>query len=306
MWFKRFISLKPFRMPRFVLLPRRLVWAEIFAMGLLIALGVIIWPTAQCRAFQGCGDARTTWCNPDCSSSCVGSTKVGYVTYCYVDSGACLENFIPEYRDVQCSNPSDCAPTNISRVWDVRGCEFDGTRRCHIQSRPSNVDCCGANSTRGGGGGCSPSYEPPTITLGSTTPRYPIVYGQDPDKLGITITVNVAGGADSNGCGGGPKTITSITLNSVTLSSASVDWITGTLSLRFPGAMVKGSYPLRPSLTITGIGTAAATATFHFDPLDPGNYDMSITAIQDDGQNVTTTLNAPAYLLDSTITLPEQ
>ena len=55
---------------------------------------------------------------------------------------------------------------------------------------------------------------------------------------------------------------------------------------------------------ISGLNTSAAAASIHFDPLDPGFYDISVTAVQSDGQVTTSVLSVPAYLLDSTITLP--
>jgi len=136
----------------------------------------------------------------------------------------------------------------------------------------------------------------------------PLVYGQDPDKLGMDVTVSVSGGNKTNSCADGPsqRTVTSITINGVSLSSASIDWITGPLALRYPGAYIKGSYPIYPAATITGIGSTSAQAVFHIDPYDPGFYDISVTAIQDDGQTTTVVLSVPAYLLDTTITLPVQ
>ena len=175
-----------------------------------------------------------------------------------------------------------------------------------MQTRPGNYDCCGGGGSGSGGGGCSAEYAPPTIALSAVTPTYPIVYGQDPDKLGVTVLINIAGGADTNGCGGGTQSITSVTLNEVSLSPEAVEWITSSLSRRYPGAMVKDSYPLHPTVTTTGIGAAAATLSFHFDPYDPGKYNVSVTAIQGDGQTVTVTLPVPVFLLDSTITLPGQ
>ena len=132
--------------------------------------------------------------------------------------------------------------------------------------------------------------------------------GQDPDKLGTTVTVSASGGAKTNSCSDGPaqRSVTSISMGGVALSEASIDWILDILSLRYPGAYIKDSYPLFPTLIPSGIGTTIAGATFHYNPLDPGIYNVTITAIQDDGQTTTTVLNVPAYLMDATITLPVQ
>ena len=83
-------------------------------------------------------------------------------------------------------------------------------------------------------------------------------------------------------------------------------WIKGPLAARYPGARIKGSYPFNPTLTTTGLNTTTATTSFHFDPLDPGTYSVTVTATQGDGQSTSAVLAIPAYLLDSTITIPER
>jgi len=72
----------------------------------------------------------------------------------------------------------------------------------------------------GGGGGtyhppvCSPRYHAPTVSLSTYTPEYPLVIGQDPDELGVDVTLRAQGGSKSNGCnrGAAQATITSFSL----------------------------------------------------------------------------------------------
>ncbi len=135
------------------------------------------------------------------------------------------------------------------------------------------------------------------------TPPQPLVYSQDPDQLGMTISgINASGGRDTR-CSGGQQNITAITV-SIRLSDESTAWISGPLALRYPGARVKGTYPILPTLTTTGLNTTDASVSFHFDPLDPGTYKVTISATQGDGQTNSAVLDVPAYLLDATITLP--
>jgi len=136
----------------------------------------------------------------------------------------------------------------------------------------------------------------------SYTPPYPLVITQDPDQLGVDVTVTITGGLKTNSCPGvGQQTITSVTLDRVDLAASSVDWIENELAVVYPGAHVKGNYPLRPNYLTNGLNTTTATLTFHLDPEDPGYYDVQITARQSDGQQTTTTLQVSVWLFETTI-----
>jgi hypothetical protein len=62
------------------------------------------------------------------------------------------------------------------------------------------------------------------------------------------------------------------------------------------------TYPISPVLTITGLNTSTATVTFHFDPKDPGDYEVTVTATQDDSQIAVKVFQVHVALYESTIT----
>ena len=147
---------------------------------------------------------------------------------------------------------------------------------------------------------CVPHYHAPILSMGGYTPPYPLVLGQDPDEIGVDVTILAQGGAKSNGCPGDPRgTITTFQLDEVTLSPEAIARIKGELQKAYPGARVLGSYPLHPSPS-TSLGSNA-TLRFHFDPQDPGAYNVVVTVTQHDGQTVSQTFQVPAHLLEATI-----
>ena len=147
---------------------------------------------------------------------------------------------------------------------------------------------------------CTPTYNAPTLSLGGYSPAYPLVLGQDPDKIGVDVTITAQGGSKRNSCPGDARgTITAFQLNQVTLSPEAIAWIQGELQKAYPGARVLGSYPLHPSASVS-LGSNA-TLRFHFDPQDPGAYNITATARQQDGQSVTRAFQVPAHLLEATI-----
>ncbi len=150
---------------------------------------------------------------------------------------------------------------------------------------------------------CAPAYDPPAVSLSGYSPAYPIVIGQDPDQVGVDVSIRITAGRKSNGCGRGPaqRTISAVSPVEVMLSDASKAWIQNELAVYYPGAHVLDAYPILPNYALSGLGSATVTVAFHLDPRDPGNYDIQITAAQDDGQTTAATLQVPAYLLESTI-----
>ena len=147
---------------------------------------------------------------------------------------------------------------------------------------------------------CVPHYHAPTLSMGGYTPPYPLVLGQDPDEIGVDVTLLAQGGSKTNSCPGDPRgTITTFQLDEVTLSPEAIARIKGELQKAYPGARVLGSYPLHPSPS-TSLGSNA-TLRFHFDPQDPGAYNVVVTVTQHDGQTVSQTFQVPAHLLEATI-----
>jgi len=150
---------------------------------------------------------------------------------------------------------------------------------------------------------CTPTYAPPVVSLQDYSPPYPVVIGQDPERVGVDVIVTALGGLKSNGCSSGPgrATISTISLDGVDLSAESRGWITGELAQLYPGAHVKDSYPLRPSAN-RSISGSTATLRFHLDPRDPGTYLATVTVRQSDNRMTTRTFQIPVHLLDATIT----
>ncbi len=148
---------------------------------------------------------------------------------------------------------------------------------------------------------CVPHYDPPAISLDGYTPAYPLVIGQDPDRVGFDAVVGITAGQKTNSCPGpNQRSLSGVTLDYVTLAAGSQAWIETELAAAYPGAHVLGNYPVNPDYTVS-LNGHTGTLSFHHDPLDPGYYDVVVTAIQDDGQSKTQTLQIPVYLLESTI-----
>jgi hypothetical protein len=290
-----------FHLPNLVYV--RKSWWKILALGFLIAVGISLWPAAYC-ALADCS-TKDQWCNDDCSQTCGPTNGLGVVVGCSRGAYGCVYDWIPDAWGVRCTNGDDCAITECASAppgygcfitsdgyWDVGKCSAYPT--CQRVSRIIPESCClTSNPTP-----CPES--PPTITTTAlqVAPEFPLVIGQDPDKLGVTIT-NVTARSGEHDCQRG--TISAISV-SVRLSSESITWINGELARRYPGAHVKGVYPILPVLTTSGLNTANATTSFHFDPLDPGDYLVTITATQDDGQIGVKTFRVHVALYESTIT----
>jgi hypothetical protein len=111
----------------------------------------------------------------------------------------------------------------------------------------------------------------------------------------ITSITVIAGEHDCQ-----PGRISAISVK-ISLSEESVSWIEGELGRRYPGAHVLDSYPLTPVLKTTGLNTHTATASIHFDPKDPGDYEVTVIATQDDGQVAQKVYRVHVALYESTI-----
>ena len=149
---------------------------------------------------------------------------------------------------------------------------------------------------------CVPYFEAPTIDANLTLlPPYPITLGQDPDDRGVDVSGITARGGNHHCPNGGPAKIVAFSLVKVQLAQSSVAWITGELARKYPGAQVKGSYPFTPPCQVSNLGASQAQLAFHLAPLDPGYYEVTVRATQEDGQSATATFRVPVYLMESTI-----
>jgi len=242
------------------------------ALFISFAISILVSSTASAR--RGGSDG---WNNPACS---VPSSTL---------SGNSYKEYIMEIRGTSSYEyiPADCPSCNAPAAPAPRGDDDDDEPPSRRSSAPAPTACV-------------PAYHTPTLSMGGYTPPYPLVLGQDPDEIGVDVTITAQGGAKTNSCPGDPRgTITIFQLNEVTLSPEAIARIKGELQKAYPGARILGSYPLHPSASVS-LGSNA-TLTFHFDPQDPGAYNVQITATQHDGQSVSQTFQVPAYLLEATI-----
>jgi hypothetical protein len=241
--------------------------------GLLISIVLALFLTNVVFARRAEPDS---WNNPACSEP--SSTL----------SGNSYEQYIMEIRGTSSYEyiPADCPSCNAPAAPQANNDDDD-----EPSSRRSSAPAPTA---------CVPQYHAPTVSLGGYTPSYPLVLGQDPDEIGVDVTITAQGGAKTNSCIGDARgTITAFQLNEVTLSPEAIARIQGELQKAYPGARVLGSYPLHPSPSVS-LGSNAALR-FHFDPQDPGAYNVLVTIRQHDGQTVSQTFQVPAYLLEATI-----
>lgn len=149
---------------------------------------------------------------------------------------------------------------------------------------------------------CDPYYDPPTISANLTLdPAYPITLGQDPDDRGVDVRGITARGGMHHCPNGGRASIVSFSVTRVQLAASSIAWINGDLARKYPGAHVKGTYPFVPQFSVSGIGSGQAQISFHLAPLDPGYYEVTVVATQQDGQSTSATLRVPVYLMESSI-----
>jgi hypothetical protein len=133
-----------------------------------------------------------------------------------------------------------------------------------------------------------------------------LTLGQDPDDVGVDLVYGAQGGAKTNGCNRGPSRspITGFEITSVELTSETIAWITGELADLYPGAKVKDVYPLVPTFDTSGIGSSSASLRAHIDPLDPGDYVITVRAVQQDGQAVVQAYSLKVWLFEAAITGP--
>jgi hypothetical protein len=291
--------------------PSHQSWWELFLIAALLAIGAAAWPAARC-AVADCSK-EDKWCNGNCSQSCGPVTGVGFVASCYIQAGQCRQRWYPDRIQVTCKRDGDCAFDSVSKFrsrmnaegyWNVGACgKFP---RCNpLVKNVDFVTCCkGGSASNSGAPACTPSFDPPTLNLASISisPSHPLVIGQDPDRLGVDVgAIAAQGGLRHCPDDGSRGKITGFSVQ-VALSSASQAWILGDLRLKYPGAEIKGAYPFQPQPNAFGLQSSSASLSFHFDPLDPGTYAVTINVTQEDGKTATGTLAVPVWLLEGTLT----
>lgn len=304
-------------------------WWQILLLGLMIALGIFLFPTARCAMGQGCADPADLWCQAGGPNQCCGPTN-GFLAVLHCTEVrqnrqlvACQVSQTAQVG-VRCYNPDDCGVTEVvdpdygrlsGGVWHVGNCDWiNNATGCQLNpdANPSPATCCSGPGDPGDPGNpppCEPEYAPPSIGESwSVSPPYPLVWGQDTDQLGMTIHGITAQGGEDTECGEGRANITSIDVQ-FQLTDISIEWITGYLASRYYGAYVKGEYPAAPipksgyPIGYTGIGTPNAQRDYiYFEPLDPGTYDLLVHVCQSDGKCSNRTIGpVTVWLLDTTL-----
>lgn len=318
--------MRKFSLPRFPKIANP--WLRLtlpLLVGMLLAATLSFWPDIQCQVFAQCGP-RDAWCNGDCSQTCQPATSLGYVvpTSCKLAVSYCAQDFKKDACAVQCTDAGNCNVTKqvtggdcsgrLSQkggyaYWVVGECEevVSGGKlvACNYNKNANSdrVDCCNGGPGINPPPACEPEYDAPTITLSNYTPPYPIVIGQDPEQLGVDITITLAGGEKTNGCATGPShlDLTEVVFEGVELAPTSVAWIEGALAQLYPGAHILGKYPFVPDFTPPTLPNSNVTIQFHLDPEDPGYYDLHLTATQEDKQETSVILQVPVYLMEATM-----
>ncbi len=299
--------------------PQRYPWfwrnAPYAVMAGIILAFVLLAALPQGVCLGDCG-ARDKWCNANCTVACQSGTVLKKVDGCHWSDaiGACADEVKNEA--VACAHSSDCNVTSGSRLhyqggysyWWVGACKREPgvPQQCDFVLTAGNnarVDCCGNGG--GGGGGCTPDYAPPVIHAkdAAFSPPYPLTLGQDPDRLGVAVTVTAEGGKDKNNCGGAKPKITDFKVTGIDLAESSRNWILTDLAAWYPGATILGDYPMLPDQSsLQGKNTSKATLWFHFNPLDPGFYKVTVVATQDKGSQKSSTavITVPVYLIETT------
>lgn len=306
---------------------RKSLW--IYVLGALIAVGISLFPMAECAIAGTCNQPSDKWCGTGKCCGMTGGVRVYGPSCSPLDYQEYPYNCDPKSRNCNFSNWAGEDPGLQMRVHNGRqqvllpDCDWQTK-----EWRPgvwAYVDCCSGNNNGGGGRICTPKYAPPTIDDTYTVfPPNPVVWTQEQppygQALGMTINdIRAHGGTDTSCRTGRQANITSVTIN-LTLTQKSIDWILNELAQRYINVTIKDTYPKqpeRPDAThpsyscsfspLAGAGSANAELDCQFfRPLDPGEYAINVTACQSDGQCTTKTLPQPVkvWLLESTLTVP--
>lgn len=296
-----------------------------------------VWPVAQCALARNCTERRDLWCNNGRPGKCCEYASGFEVVYmCSQVGNVCNE--VTKTVPVRCTNPGNCQVTQVldpdyadrlvKGVWYVGSCPhyYPVNGSCGVpntSTSPHPATCCGGRSTGGGGEKppCQPQFAPPVVLDGfKSDPPYPLPWGQEQppygQALGVTISDIRAQGGQDVACGSGQSASISSLSVALELQPDSISWI-DSLRLKYPGARVKGTYPQSPERPefshpayacsfnpFSGLNTPAAELDCQFfRVLDPGNYNVVVTACQSDGKCTTRTLPIPltVWLMESSL-----
>jgi hypothetical protein len=267
--------------------------------------------------------AKTAWAactgtpNPYCSGGCCYATKrVSYVNSCSpsANNTYCVEGM--SRKEVEC--PYNRAVNCQTETYDIGDCPSNRVPpSCgNPVYRANTGTCCGGSGPQPTkkptsrppnptATQCIAAYELPTAFLSSIIPPYPIVFGQDPDKEGVNLSIGFLAGQKTNSCPGNDYAdLTLISLNEVNLTPETVAWIAGELAVMYPGAEVRGAYPLHPNYTSSMSGRNGSIQLANLEPLDPGDYLINVTATQSDGKTITVDIPIHVSLFETTLTQP--
>jgi len=119
-------------------------------------------------------------------------------------------------------------------------------------------------------------------------------------KVGVDVTFQASGGQKINDCplGDDQKILTSFKVLEIQLAETSRQWILNDLANIYPGAYIKGQYPLPFTVKSKSLGYDGSL-TIHFDPPDPGFYEIKVEVVQSDGQRTVKWFSVPVYLLET-------
>jgi len=218
-------------------------------------------------------------------------------------------------------------PIEVSAHWTPTCCSLMSNGCCAILPNPTPVPTPGGGGGGGrggggggGGGGGQPTPAPtPAPTAcpsgsgrdGSTMdafrqyPAHPVVVGQGGD--GFYVEAQFGKGKtwwlDCGGRHESPDRITRIDVE-VSLADSSVAWIRGELRQRYPGADVKGSYPVRATLYAGSPSDSVSVrwpASGYFRAPDPGYYVLTFEVRTESGATDRFERRVGVYLIDSSL-----
>ncbi|RCK72776.1 MAG: hypothetical protein ANABAC_1310 [Anaerolineae bacterium] len=307
----------------------------------IVAVLIVIWfaaPSLRCLAGDctpASSQPRPVWCcnqgelwfSLPATVYCAQQYGVHNVTVsCQKSGSSCIRN--NTVSKIYCANSNNCnvtgadLPNRLGSIvsggrWYYKGsCVLQGNQ-CVLQTNTNGdiQNCCvkgnpdptqpSATSTPTQQA-CIPEFAPPDFGDGSSTvdPPYPLVISQaqlDTDFTGFTFQTGVILGGIDIKCGTGQRAAITDISAQILLSDSARQGIQA-LAQRYYGATVRGSYPVLPPFSTSGIGTSQAMITaLTYTPVDPGVHIVQVTVTQSDGQAASYDYPVNVYLQDNTL-----